>query len=51
MLVVLQETGKNTLFSCGAHPASYPVDTGGSFLKGRVVRAWSWPLTSTQCWG
>jgi len=25
----------------GAHPASYPVGTGG-----KVVRSWSWPLTS-----
>jgi hypothetical protein len=29
----------------GAHPDSYPVGTRGSFLGGKVARAWSWPLT------
>jgi hypothetical protein len=30
----------------GAHPTSYPMDTRGSFPRGIVVGAWSWPLTS-----
>jgi hypothetical protein len=30
----------------GAHQASYPVDTGGSFPGVKAARAWSWPLTS-----
>jgi hypothetical protein len=30
----------------GAHPASYPVGTGGSFPGGKAAEAWSWPLTS-----
>jgi hypothetical protein len=37
--------------STGAHPASYPVGTRGSFPGGKVVRVWSWPLTSTWCLG
>jgi hypothetical protein len=24
---------------CGAHPASYPMGTGGSFLGGKAARA------------
>jgi hypothetical protein len=36
---------------CGAHPASYPVGTGGSFLKDKAIEAWSWPLTSIWCRG
>jgi hypothetical protein len=28
----------------GAHPASYPMSTGDSFLRGKVTRAWSQPL-------
>jgi hypothetical protein len=31
----------------GAHPASYPMGTRGSFLGGKAVGAWSWPLTSS----
>jgi len=31
----------------GAHPASHPVGTRGSFPGGKAVCAWSWPLTST----
>jgi hypothetical protein len=31
----------------GAHPASYPMGTGGSFLGGKVAGVWSWPLTSS----
>jgi hypothetical protein len=27
-------------------PASYPMGTRGSFLRGKAVGAWSWPLTS-----
>jgi hypothetical protein len=30
----------------GAHPASYPMGTRGSFPGGKAARAWSWPLTS-----
>jgi hypothetical protein len=29
----------------GAHPASYPISTRGSFPGGIAVGAWSWPLT------
>jgi hypothetical protein len=36
---------------CGAHPASYPMDTGGCFPGGKVAEAWSWPLTYIQCRG
>jgi len=31
----------------GAHSASYPMGTGGSFTGSKAVEAWSWPLTST----
>jgi hypothetical protein len=30
----------------GAHPASYPMGTTGSFHGDKAARAWSWPLTS-----
>jgi hypothetical protein len=30
----------------GAHPASYPMDTGGYFPGGRAGGQWSWPFTS-----
>jgi hypothetical protein len=30
----------------GAHPASYPMVTGGSFSVGKAAGAWSWQLTS-----
>jgi hypothetical protein len=30
----------------GAHPASYPLGTRGSFPGGKAAGAWSWPLTS-----
>jgi hypothetical protein len=30
----------------GAYPASYPMETGGSFLGGNEAGAWNWPLTS-----
>jgi hypothetical protein len=30
----------------GAHPASYPMGTRGSFPGGKAVGAWRWPLTS-----
>jgi hypothetical protein len=35
----------------GAHPASYPMGTGGSFHGGIAAGAWSWPLTSIKCRG
>jgi len=34
------------LYSSVAHPASYPVDTVGSFSGGKVAGSWSCPLTS-----
>jgi hypothetical protein len=30
----------------GAHPASNPMGTGGSFPGGKAAGVWSWPLTS-----
>jgi hypothetical protein len=30
----------------GAHPAFYPMGTGGCFPRGEVAGAWNWPLTS-----
>jgi hypothetical protein len=30
----------------GAHPASYPMGTRGSFSRGKAAEAWSWPLIS-----
>jgi hypothetical protein len=30
----------------GAHPASYPMGTRGSFPGGKATGSWSWPLTS-----
>jgi hypothetical protein len=30
----------------GAHLASYPMGTRGSFPGSKAVRVWSWPLTS-----
>jgi hypothetical protein len=35
----------------GAHTASYPMGTRGSFPGGKAARAWSWPLASIQCRG
>jgi hypothetical protein len=32
----------------GAHLASYPMGTRGSFIGGKAAGAWSWPLTSIQ---
>jgi hypothetical protein len=32
----------------GAHPASYPMGTWGSFPGGKAAGAWSWPLTSNS---
>jgi len=29
-----------------AHPASYPVDTRGSFPGCKATRVWSWPFTT-----
>jgi hypothetical protein len=33
----------------GAHLASYPMGTRGSFPRGKAAVAWSWPLTSIKC--
>jgi hypothetical protein len=30
----------------GAHPGSYPMGIGGSFLSSKAAGAWNWPLTS-----
>jgi hypothetical protein len=30
----------------GAHSASYPMGTRGSFPGGKAAGSWSWPLTS-----
>jgi len=30
----------------GTHPASYPTGTRGSFLGGKVTRAWNSPIYS-----
>jgi hypothetical protein len=35
----------------GAHPASYPSGTGGSFPGSKAAEAWSWLLTSIYCRG
>jgi len=35
----------------GAHPASYPTGTWGSFPLGKEAGVWSWPLTSIYCRG
>jgi hypothetical protein len=37
---------QTTSLTTGAHQASYPMGTRGSFPGGKVARAWSWPLTS-----
>jgi hypothetical protein len=33
----------------GAHTASYPMGTWGSFPRGKATGAWSWPFTSNYC--
>jgi hypothetical protein len=35
----------------GTHPASYPLDPGGLFHKGKAAGAWSWPLIFIYCRG
>jgi hypothetical protein len=35
----------------GAHPASYPMDNGGSFPGGKGIGAWNCPLNSNYCRG
>jgi hypothetical protein len=35
----------------GAHPASYPGGTTGSFPGGKTAGTWRWPLTSIYCRG
>jgi hypothetical protein len=35
----------------GAHPASYPMGSRGSFPGGKAAGAQSWPLTSNYCRG
>jgi hypothetical protein len=35
----------------GAHPASYPMGTWGSFPGGKAAGEWSWPLVSNYCRG
>jgi hypothetical protein len=36
----------DTVTSCGAHSASYTVDTKGFFPRGKAAGPWSWPLNS-----
>jgi len=36
----------NSQNGSGAHPASYPMGTWGSFLGGKAAGAWNWRLTS-----
>jgi hypothetical protein len=33
----------------GTHPASYPMNTGGSFPWSSAAGAWSWPLNPIYC--
>jgi len=35
----------------GAHPAPYPIGTGGFYLGGKAAGAWRSLLTSVSCWG
>jgi hypothetical protein len=35
--------------SSGAHSASYPMRTRGSFTGGKAAGAWRWPITSIEC--
>jgi hypothetical protein len=35
--------------SSGAHPASYPMGTGGSFPEHKIAREWSWYGDLPQC--
>jgi hypothetical protein len=49
-IVILKITGNFSVHhhvqnGSGAHPASYSVDTRGSFPGGKAAGAWSWPLT------
>jgi hypothetical protein len=32
-----------------AHPASYPISTGGCFPANKAAGPWDWPLTSSWC--
>jgi len=40
-----------TMTDSGAHPASYPMGTRGSFPGIKAPRTWSWLLTSILCRG
>lgn len=42
---------QNIQDGCGAHQTSYSMAARVSFHRGKVARAWSSPLTSTQCQG
>jgi hypothetical protein len=33
------------------HPTFYEMSNEGSFRRGKEAGAWSWPLTSSKCWG
>jgi hypothetical protein len=35
----------NVQTGSGAHPASYPMSTGGSFSVGKTVGVWGWDTT------
>jgi hypothetical protein len=40
---------QSVLTGSGAHPASYPMGSEGSFPKCKGAGTWSWPLTSVLC--
>jgi len=42
---------QRALTDSGANPASYPMDSGDSFLVGKAAGEWSWPLTFIQFQG
>jgi hypothetical protein len=45
-LIIVQLIYYRVQTGSGAHLASYPMGTRGSFPGGKAAGAWSWPLTS-----
>jgi hypothetical protein len=45
VLVFVQYIYNRVQNGSGAHPASYPMGTRGSFPRGKAVGPWSWPFT------